>query len=386
MPGGNAKSMQGGNAKSMQGGNGNVLMAPPPDGVDYANYFCAYAELYHQKQMLVDTIRMEQYMASMMENKSSFKGKTVIDVGAGTGILSIWAAKAGAARVYAIEATEMAAYARRLIGANGLADTITVIQGKAEEVKLEEKADIIISEWMGCFLLRESMLDTVIWARDNLMKPGGALYPSHARIIIAAIKDNGRRMEEKRNMNTNDRQEWSTFVRMARRKYAVDMDILTTSYHKELDDFYYNTAACLNLEPQQILGENLSVLEWDLHTITLEELKKDKIANFEIKMTSSGVMGGLAGWFDVDFKGSKMLPAEHPVVLSTSPRVGITHWGQQAFFLRNPTLCTRGDVARVSMKITRQKKNDRMIDTYFSVEGNLSGTLYKMSTTLYHVE
>uniref|UniRef100_A0A7S0GR82 Protein arginine N-methyltransferase domain-containing protein n=1 Tax=Amorphochlora amoebiformis TaxID=1561963 RepID=A0A7S0GR82_9EUKA len=328
---------------------------------------------------------MEQYMQAIMANSKCFKDKVVIDIGAGTGILSIWAARAGASRVYAIEATEMALYARQLIHANGLSKTITVIQGKAEEVDLKEKADIIISEWMGCFLLRESMLDTVIWARDNLLKKGGALYPSHARIVMAAMQDIDRRMDGKRQMNNADKREWATFVAMARKKYLVDMSILTRAYHEELGDYYFKTAMCLNLTPNQIIGEK-RVMEWDLHTVTLDDLRKDKIAEFELKMTGNGVMGGLAGWFDVDFKGSKQSPATEGVVLSTSPHVGITHWGQQAFFLHVPTRVMKGDTAKVLMKISRQKKNDRMIDVTLEMNGTLASKPYKMPKTLYHVE
>lgn len=59
---------------------------------------------------------------------------------------------------------------------------IEVIQGTIESVELPEKVDIIISEWMGYFLLRESMLDSVLVARDKFLKPGGAMYPSHANM------------------------------------------------------------------------------------------------------------------------------------------------------------------------------------------------------------
>lgn len=48
--------------------------------------------------------------------------------------------------------------------------------------------DIIISEWMGYFLLRESMLDSVLHARDKFLRPGGALYPSHARLYLGPIR------------------------------------------------------------------------------------------------------------------------------------------------------------------------------------------------------
>ena len=66
-----------------------------------------------------------------------------------------------------------------------MSHVVTVIQGTMESIDLPEKVDIIISEWMGYFLLRESMLDTVLHARDRFLKPGGALYPSHARLYMA---------------------------------------------------------------------------------------------------------------------------------------------------------------------------------------------------------
>lgn len=65
-----------------------------------------------------------------------------------------------------------------------------VIQGTIETVSLPEKVDIIISEWMGYFLLRESMLDSVLVARDRFLKPGGSMYPSHARLYLAPIRSN----------------------------------------------------------------------------------------------------------------------------------------------------------------------------------------------------
>ena len=71
-----------------------------------------------------------------------------------------------------------------------LGGVISVIQGTIETVELPEKVDIIVSEWMGYFLLRESMLDSVLVARDKFLKPGGALYPSHARLYVAPIRSN----------------------------------------------------------------------------------------------------------------------------------------------------------------------------------------------------
>ena len=66
------------------------------------------------------------------------------------------------------------------------------MRGKVEEVSLPDgidKVDIIISEWMGYCLFYESMLNTVLVARDKWLKPGGLIFPDRATLYIAAIED-----------------------------------------------------------------------------------------------------------------------------------------------------------------------------------------------------
>jgi type I protein arginine methyltransferase len=126
----------------------------------------SYASLYHQKQMLTDHRRMQAYYSAIMENKALFAGKRVLDVGTGSGILALWCAKAGASKVFAVEFTDMANHARKLVEANGVGDIVEVIQSSVEDLKLDGPVDIIVSEWMGYFLLRESMMDSVVRARD----------------------------------------------------------------------------------------------------------------------------------------------------------------------------------------------------------------------------
>jgi type I protein arginine methyltransferase len=85
--------------------------------------------------------------------------------------------------------------AERIVEQNGLASKITLLQGKMEEVEMPKhimpdgKVDIIISEWMGYFLLYESMLDTVLYARDRYLREGGKIFPDRATIYMAAIED-----------------------------------------------------------------------------------------------------------------------------------------------------------------------------------------------------
>lgn len=103
-----------------------------------------------------------------------FKDKIVLDIGCGTGILSIFSSKAGAKHVYGIEYADIANYAKKIVEVNKLSEKITIIKSKVEDAILPiDKVDIIISEWMGYFLLYESMLDTVLFARDKWLRKDG---------------------------------------------------------------------------------------------------------------------------------------------------------------------------------------------------------------------
>ena len=80
--------------------------------------------------------------------------------------------------------------ARTIVSQNGLADKVTIIRGKIEEIQLPvEKVDVIISEWMGYCLFYESMLDTVLYARDKWLAPTGLMFPDKATLYVCAIED-----------------------------------------------------------------------------------------------------------------------------------------------------------------------------------------------------
>ena len=130
---------------------------------------------------------MDAYRNAILNNTESFRGKTVLDVGTGSGVLAIWAGMAGARKVYAVEATSMAQHARRLVQQNGMQDVVVVLEGYMEKIELPEKVDVILSEWMGYYLLREAMFDSVLAARDAWLKPGGAMFPSHAVLRMAPL-------------------------------------------------------------------------------------------------------------------------------------------------------------------------------------------------------
>ena len=152
-------------------------------------YFNDYATLVQQQGMLQDHVRTSIYQFAVYENKEDFRGKRVLDVGAGTGILSFFAAKAGASHVYAVEASGMALKAEKLAAGNGLQDVVTVLNKRVEDVTLDEKVDLLISEPLGIALVNERMIESYIVARDMLLKPGGTMYPDHAVLHAAPFCD-----------------------------------------------------------------------------------------------------------------------------------------------------------------------------------------------------
>merc|ERR1712180_496621 len=155
-------------------------------------YFDSYAHFGIHEEMLKDEVRTLTYRNSMVNNKHLFKDKVVLDVGCGTGILCMFAAKAGAKKVIGIECSNIVDHARNIIKANHFEDTIELIKGKVEEVTLPagiEKVDIIISEWMGYCLFYETMLKTVLYARDKWLAPTGLIFPDRATLYVCAIED-----------------------------------------------------------------------------------------------------------------------------------------------------------------------------------------------------
>jgi len=333
-----------------------------PEATDFANYFCTYAYLYHQKDMLEDRKRTLAYYQACVNNRACFKGKTVLDVGTGSGILAIFAAKAGARKVYAVEATDMASKAKKLVEANGLMDVVEVIQGTIETVQLPEKVDLIISEWMGYFLLRESMLDSVLVARDRFLKPEGAMYPSHAAIYLAPIWTHN-----KQNNRLRDYQGavagWEEFAEDVQRDYGVDVTCLTDDYGKEQRDYFLGTAQWTDVHPEQLMGRPHRFKSYDLKVLTLEELRAPLKERLSLRFDLDRTVEALCGWFDVDFRGSKENPAYLAVNLPTGPdATGATHWGQQTFYLGKKTIQARqGDTFEGTIEVVRRTDNQRLL-------------------------
>jgi type I protein arginine methyltransferase len=341
-----------------------------------------------QKDMLEDHVRTGAYFDAMTNpaNAACFAGKVVLDVGAGSGILAIFAAKAGAKKVYAVEATPMARHAQALVEANGLADTITVIQGTVESVQLPEKVDVIVSEWMGYLLVRESMLDSVLAARDAWLKPGGSLWPSHARLFIAPARS---RLAATRSAEfAASMAGWGGFQGEVDARYGVDVSALAPAFRAEQRLYYLETSAWADVAPGDLVGPPACIAEFDLATVTAAELAAPLKGSFRLPLeggegggneggssaaeTDAVTVDAFVGWFDVTFAGSTAAPAPHAVVLSTAPdEAGCTHWGQQVFPLSPAVRGCPGDSLSGAITISRRSDNHRLmtVELEWGLEG-----------------
>lgn len=344
---------------------------------DFANYFVSYGYISHQKRMLSDKVRMRAYSNAIMQNKKAFEGKVVLDVGAGSGVLSIWAAQAGAAKVYAVEYTDMAHFARKNVEKNGFKDVIKVFQSSVEELELPSKVDIIISEWMGYFLLRESMLDSVIVARDRWLNAGGLMFPSHASMQIAAItNENDRRANEGQLQSTLG--EWEQFAYEMQGLYNFDVTAITDAYVEEQEAYYLHSSAWIELRYEHVVGKPLEIKHLDLTTCTLADAEGVTETAFEAVVPYGTTVSGFAGWFTVDFHGSEANPLEHKVTLSTAPEIGYTHWGQQVFYFPEAIEAAQGTKLHGTVSMTRQVKNKRMYSFGMQLSVDDSGPLEKL--------
>ncbi|KAM7487941.1 hypothetical protein LguiB_025425 [Lonicera macranthoides] len=378
--------------------------APPCTDFDMA-YFQSYSH---------DRVRTETYRNAILQHQNFITGKVVVDVGCGTGILSIFCAQAGAKRVYAVDASEIALQANEVVKANNLSDTVIVLHGRVEvgfhdqanmkllaneievgdlkipskivfellslsyvdevDVVIDEKVDVIISEWMGYMLLYESMLGSVITARDRWLKPGGLILPSTATLYMAPVTHPDRYTES---------------IDFWRNVYGIDMSAMLPLAKQ-----------CAFEEPsvETITGEN--VLTWphvvkqvDCYTITIHELES-VTTRFKFQSMMRAPFHGFAFWFDVEFSGPVIFPVNsdapssvngssshnqptdgnnqrkkranpnEALVLSTAPEDPPTHWQQTLIYFYDPIEVEQDQLIEGSVTLSQSRENRRFMNIH----------------------
>ena len=136
-------------------------------------------------RMLADPTRMNAYVKAL--ERTVKPGSVVVDVGTGIGAFAMVAARLGARKVYAIETNPCIELARAAAKRNGLEKQIDFIQKSVFEVKLPEKADVLVSDCRGNLALYDASLEIVMHARDRFLKPGGAIIAQKDELFAALV-------------------------------------------------------------------------------------------------------------------------------------------------------------------------------------------------------
>ena len=237
----------------------------------------------------------------------------MLDVGSGTGILSLFSCKAGAKHVYAIEASKgISLLSKKIIKRNNLESKITCINEVMEKVNLPvDQVDIIVSEWMGVYLVHESMLNSVIYARDRyLRKDGlGLMYPSIAYLYVCPI--------EAKTYVDKQLNYWNNF-------HDFDFEPMRRVYGELMKE----KPIIEEITEDQLVSDEKIISSLNLSTLTIKDLEALQSYNLKYSISKNCNLQGFALWFDVIFHTDDKI-----VTLSTSPRTKQTHWKQTVVLL-----------------------------------------------------
>ncbi|XP_065105089.1 protein arginine N-methyltransferase 2 isoform X2 [Paramisgurnus dabryanus] len=309
-------------------------------------YFSNYGTLRLHLEMLSDKPRTETYRQVILNNSAALKGKVVMDLGCGTGVISLFCARlAHPAAVYAVEASSIAEHTEELVKKNGCEGVIKVFQDRAENLTLPGKVDVLVSEWMGNCLLFEFMVESVLLARDRWLKEGGMMWPSSACLTVIpcqAFSDYRQKMEF-----------WE-------QPYGLDFSCLHPLAQKE---FLSKPKFGHHLLPEDCLSTPSDVITLDMGTMQVSDLERLK-GEFSFIIEKSGTLHGFTVWFSAHFQS---LEEDGPSLeLNTGPYSEITHWKQTLFMLDTPVTVGEEDVIVGSIRLQRNPIWRRHLSITFS--------------------
>lgn len=312
--------------------------------------------------MINDRVRTGTYLRAIEELAPEIKGKVCMDVGCGTGILSFFLIQNGAAKVYAVEASDLADKTKEVAEKNGWGDRVIVLHSKVEDVQLPEKVDVIVSEWMGYALLYETMFDSVLVARDRWLKPDGIMLPSQAQIMFCPFS-----AEELYNER----------VSFWQRVYNIDMSPLVTLAQEQLA----HEPLVEVLAPDTMMANPIPLARFDCRTISIPELRQwSRTFDFRSWLTSE--LSGFVVWFDVFFTSPQHRAAGRaPICLSTAPDKQPTHWQQTLLFFPEPVGVCQDDHLRGTLTLrTAPTPATRGVEFDVSIEvpGGIQASIRRM--------
>ena len=248
------------------------------------------APLEYHRGLLDDPTRIDVYDRAIRALVRP--GDVVLDLGTGTGILAMLAARAGAARVHAVESMGVAGLARALVRANGLEDVVRVHEVDFRSLDPIEPVDLVVSDFMGRFLVDDGML-AAVEATGAWLKPWGRLCPARVQLQVAPVGDFPLRQLE----------------RFQAPLLGLDL--------RPVREAALNSAYAVSLPAEAVMAEPVAY-----HMLRPPAPAGSFDGTLRFTIARDGVLKGLAGWFDAALT--------HDIALTTRPGRD-THWGQYLF-------------------------------------------------------
>ncbi|MEZ4953671.1 MAG: tetratricopeptide repeat protein [Saprospiraceae bacterium] len=267
--------------------------------------------------MLADDLRNDAYQQAI--ERVVTKDSTVLDIGTGSGLLSLMAARAGAKKIVACEMhNRLAETAKEIIAANGYSKKITVINKKSTALEigtdLPQKADILVSEILDAGVIGEGVLPTVRHALQNLLADDAIIIPAKVKIF-------GQLIEIPMRSKVSPVRQISGFDLSAFDQYRIQSEYITVELesesHEKLSDIFPITAFNFYNLPAAV-HDNDPISE----TLTID-IKQD------------GEVQAVAFWFD--------LTLHEDLMVSSRPGGELKHWGQALYCFEEPIKKMAGD-------------------------------------------
>jgi len=262
--------------------------------------------------MLNDQARNDAFERAI--TKAARGRRLVLDIGTGSGLLAMMAARAGAERVVACEAnTPLAQVAARIIARNGYADRITVVAKRSTQLAvgqdLPEPADLLISEILDAGLLGEGVIRSFRHACAALIAANAAMIPAGATVYGVLVEClELRRVNPIKEISGFDLGEFDIF------RNPVAHGQITLAH-----------------EPHRVLSEPFEIARFDFRHLPNEAAPRP----LTIQATADGTAQAVAFWFD--------LHLDDAITLSSAPGSDSKHWRQAVTFFERDRLVRQGE-------------------------------------------
>lgn len=273
---------------------------------------------YH-RTLIADQVRNRAFKAALAATITT--GSSVVaDIGAGTGLIGLIAARLGAREVFLYEVAEVAGVAQQVLKKNRVRNC-NIMPFHSTDAADPPRVDIVVSETLGNYAFEENIIATLNDARQRHLKPGGTLIPSRVRQMVAPV------------VAARFHEELLAWDRVSSDLgLAIDLSEARTM---SLNNIYVRRIA-----PDDLLGGGAGAVCWDDADLT-RACSSTRKGEARFPMPKSAVIYGFAVWWEAD-----LTPG---ISLSTAPGAPQTHWEQLYFPLLTPIKASAGEAVGISL-------------------------------------